>query len=414
MAGVLPVLLGGDANVYGMARSFYEAYGVCSVAVCQRALPALAHSRLVRPAVQDPLLEQDAVFTARLIALAKAHPGKTCLLVSCADGYTLQLARCRDALAPYYRFACPAPEVVERLGAKPGFAAACADHGLRTPRTVTVAPGGAVPPLPFGWPVIVKPADSTAYWNCRFPGKRKVYRAGDRAALEEVLARVAAGGYGGLMLVQEYIPGPDTALGVVNAYCAADGTVPWMVQGRPLWQENTPEGTGNYGAVLVEPARQDTALLRTLAELLRRGGWRGYANFDLKYDARGVPVLFEMNPRQGRASYCCTAAGANLARPLVEDLILRRPVTPPVLRPAVWYTAPWGVVRHFCPDRLLLRRAAVLRRRGRGACHLLAPGEGTARRVWYLARQGGYWRKVWAARQTGRKEAAYVRHCGFL
>ena len=71
MAGVLPVLLGGDANVYGMARSFYEAYHLPSVAVCKRALPALAHSRFVRPAVQDPLLEQDAVFTARLTALAR-------------------------------------------------------------------------------------------------------------------------------------------------------------------------------------------------------------------------------------------------------------------------------------------------------------------------------------------------------
>jgi len=35
--------------------------------------------------------------------------------------------------------------------------------------------------------------------------------------------------------VQEYIPGPDTRLGVVNAYCAADGSVPWLVQGQPLF-----------------------------------------------------------------------------------------------------------------------------------------------------------------------------------
>ena len=48
MPRMLPVLLGGDANVYGMARSFYECYGVRSLAVCRRALPALAHSRLVR------------------------------------------------------------------------------------------------------------------------------------------------------------------------------------------------------------------------------------------------------------------------------------------------------------------------------------------------------------------------------
>ena len=37
--GVLPVLLGGDANVYGMARSFWEALGVRSAAVRRRAPP---------------------------------------------------------------------------------------------------------------------------------------------------------------------------------------------------------------------------------------------------------------------------------------------------------------------------------------------------------------------------------------
>lgn len=394
VAGVLPVLLGGDANVYGMARSFYEAYGVPSVAVCQRVLPALAHSRLVRVAVEHPRLEEESVFVPLLTALAKAHPDKTCLLVSCADGYTMELARCREALAPYYRFACPDPGTVESLGTKEGFAAVCKAQGLRTPQSVTVPCGKTPPALPFGWPVIVKPADSPAYWNCRFPGKRKVYLADSAAVLEAVLGTVTRGGYRGAMLVQEYIPGPDTTLGVVNAYCARDGSVPWIVQGQVLLQERTPEGVGNYGAVLVEPARQDNALLTALAALLRESGWRGYANFDLKYDPLGEPVLFEMNPRQGRASYFCTAAGANLARPLVEDLVQQTGVTLPALRPAVWYTAPWGVVRRYCPDKGLWRRAAALRRRGRGRCHLLAPGEGPARQVWYWLRQGAYWRKV--------------------
>ena len=205
---------------------------------------------------------------------------------------------------------------------------------------------------------------------------------------------VRQGGYAGDLLLQEYIPGPDTALGVVNAYCAKDGSVPWMVQGQVLLQERTPEGIGNYAAILTEPARQDTALLVALAALLRRSGWRGYANFDFKYDRSGKPVLFEMNPRQGRASYFCTAAGASLALPPVEDLVQQDAVTLPMLRPSVWYTAPWGIVRRYCPDKSLLQRADSLRRRGRGRCHLLAPGEGPARRVWFAVRQGAYRRKM--------------------
>lgn len=105
-----------------------------SAVVCRRALPALTASRLVWPVVENPRLEEDGVFTALLKALAGAHPDKTCLLISCADGYTMQLARCRSALAPYYRFACPAPDIVARLGTKQGFAEVCAAEGLRTPK----------------------------------------------------------------------------------------------------------------------------------------------------------------------------------------------------------------------------------------------------------------------------------------
>lgn len=394
MPQILPVLLGGDANVYGMARSFYECCGARSVAVCQRALPALAHSRLVKAAVQDAAFARDSVFVATLLGLAEQTPGKTRVLVPCADGYTRLLACHAAALRGAYRFAVPPPAAVARLSDKQGFAAACRAAGLRTPETVALDPGAPLPELPFGWPVVVKPADQTAYAQYRFPGKRKVLLARDAAELQTIFAAVSNSGYPGALLVQEYIPGADTRLSVVNAYCAADGSVPWVVQGQPLLQERTPEGAGNYAAVLVEPARQDTALLATLRGLLQAAGWRGFANIDLKYDKNGEPVLFELNPRPGRASYACAAAGANLARPLLEELVYGVPVTPPALRPAVWHTAPWWVVRRRCPNRLLLRRATLLRRRGRACPHLLADGEGTGRKVWFVVRQAGYIRKI--------------------
>jgi len=65
-----------------------------------------------------------------------------------------------------------------------------------------------------------------------------------------------------------------------------------------------------------------------------------------------------------------------LAVPAVQDLLYGGPVTPPTLRPAVWYTAPWYAVRRACPNRLALRRADTLRRRGRGRAPPLAAGGG--------------------------------------
>ena len=52
----IPVLLGSDVNVYGMARSFHEAYGIPSVAVGKARLNATSNSRIVSVEVAEPNL----------------------------------------------------------------------------------------------------------------------------------------------------------------------------------------------------------------------------------------------------------------------------------------------------------------------------------------------------------------------
>ena len=77
----LPVLLGSDINVYGMARSFHEAYGYKSVAVGKGILPACTHSHIVEVLKVEPRLEEDDVFVRTLTEFAKNFSGQRLLLV---------------------------------------------------------------------------------------------------------------------------------------------------------------------------------------------------------------------------------------------------------------------------------------------------------------------------------------------
>ena len=94
----IPVLLGSDVNVYGMARSFHEEYQIPSVAIGKGALMATANSRIVKVAVVEPRLEEDDVFCKTLISFAKKQKNQRLLLVPCGDNYIKLLVRNQEAL----------------------------------------------------------------------------------------------------------------------------------------------------------------------------------------------------------------------------------------------------------------------------------------------------------------------------
>ena len=402
-----PVLLGSDANVYGMARSFYTQYGVVSDAVCKAVLVACRNTRLVRIAAVKPDLEQDEVFVRTLVQYAEARDYKNTplLLCSCADGYTILLARNREKLAPYFHFACPDLQTVLDLDIKDNFYRACAAHGLFFPRTATcTAQNHRTVALPFDFPCIIKPSNSPAYWNCHFPHKKKVFLARDRAEFDAITAAIYGSEYQDELILQEYIPGDDNNMRVLNAYCGLDRKVRLLALGRPLLEEQTPEGIGNYAAILSDPAYNDPALLDRMRRFLEDVGWVGYANFDMKYDARtGEYKLFEMNPRQGRSSYFVTAAGYNLARYLVEDVLEHKPAGLTVAdTESLWMIAPFGVIRRYLADKALLRKAAALKKAGRCAHQLYCREDRSLQRgLWYARSQLNYYRKT--ARYYGNK-----------
>ena len=126
----LPVLLGSDMNVYCMARSFHQAYGIKSVAVGKGMLGATSHSRIVSVEAVEPNLEDDKVFCDTLLKFAKRYPGRTLLLVPCGDNYIKLLVRNQDKLRGAYRFECIDEPLLMRLSIKESFYEVCREHGF--------------------------------------------------------------------------------------------------------------------------------------------------------------------------------------------------------------------------------------------------------------------------------------------
>ena len=394
MKDLLPVLLGSDANVYGMARSFYMEYGVTSLAIGKGALAATANSKLVKMAVVEPNLEDDAVFVRTLTDFAKAHTGKTLVLVSCGDNYTGLMARARAALEPYYKFACPTPELVAELDTKEFFCQACERHGLSYPRTFGCTNENyKTVELPFPFPCIIKASNSVAYWNCKFPHKKKVFVAYNKEEFDAITAAIYSSSYQDNLVLQEYIPGDDNCMRVLNCYSGLDHKVKLMALGRPLLEEQTPEGIGNYAAIMNV---RDDELMEKMKAFLEDVGWEGFSNFDMKYDARdGKYKLFEMNPRQGRSSFFVTASGYNLAKWLVEDVVEHKEQGLTIADAHhLWMIAPAGIIKKYLKDEALLAEAKELMRQGKVSHQLFCKEDaGLKRRIWYIKNQLNNYRK---------------------
>lgn len=398
-ADFMPVLLGGDANAYGMARSFYEEYGVVSHAIGKGAFHICRHSRLLSFDVTEPRLEEDEVFVRTLLDFARAQDGRTLVLAPCGDNYTKMLVRNQDALRDAYRFSIMTPAQFDLLSTKERFYGTCERYGLEFPKTCEVTrqtAAGFEPP--FGYPAVVKPSNSVAYWNCEYPGKKKVFVVRDAGELRRVLDGVYSSSYDDAMIVQDFVPGDDTRMRVMNCYSDRNGRVTMMALGNVVLEEHTPEGIGSYGAIMTG---YDAEINERIRGFLEEVGYIGFSNFDLKYDERdGTCKLFEINPRQGRSSYFTTASGKNLARYLVRDVLLGQdgPLDVATLDDEVlWTMIPMDVIRTYTSDAGVLERVERLAAAGKVRQSYWAPEDRSPMRwISYQVNQRNY-RKQYAA-----------------
>ena len=368
---IIPVLLGADLNCYSVARAFHEAFGVKSHAFGRYELGTTKHSKIVHFNTVDNV-DTAEVLLPTLEAFAKAHEGALMILVGCTDAYADLIIENKEFLSRYYFCACPNAELAKQLISKEAFYEMCVKHGMDFPKTVIIkneTETDKFDALPFSYPVIVKPSSSIRYWQNPFDGMKKVYKADTPEEAKEIAKTIFASGYDDSLIIQDFIPGDDSRMYVLTAYCDKNAKVRMMCLGHVLLEEHTPKGIGNHVAILTEYHEE---LMMTVRRFLEAEGYTGFANFDIKYDVRdGKFKIFEINLRQGRSNFYVTNSGANIAKLFVgdatdtiaEDITLMK-------EPTFWHTVPKKIIYSYIKDEETAKTVKALVKQGKTASSL--------------------------------------------
>ena len=166
-----------------------------------------------------------------------------------------------------------------------------------------------------------------------------------------IIERIYQAGYTSEMIAQDFIPGDDSNMRVLNAYVDQNHQVRMMCLGHPLLEDPSPEAIGNYVAIMPE---YNEKIYQTIKGFLEKINYTGFANFDMKYDPRdGEYKLFEINLRQGRSSFFVTLNGFNLAQYVTEDRVFEKPFDETIYGEAeaansmLWMGVPKGVFEKY-------------------------------------------------------------------
>lgn len=383
-SNTLAVILGGDAGAYSLGLECYEAFGCRALCVANSPVELITRSVFFdTQAITPSATDQQRLDV--LGAIAKKRAGMNLLLLANQDGAVTFFARHREELeSAGYLIPTPTTETIDALCEKDSFARVCEEQGVSTPKTVVVdfedaGPSWLAPQIDLRFPVVAKTSSGEAYEKVDFPGKKKIWFVDTPVELDELWQNLIRAGFRDKFLVQELIPGDDTAMKSLTFYVDSAGNVKLRSGAQVLLQDPSPTMIGNPIAMITEPLPR---LWESAEKILKAGKYSGFANFDIKVDPRdGTAYFLEVNPRIGRNSYYVVAAGANPMAIMAADLIEHRDVDPvEASTPALYSLIPVSLIKKYVKDPTLIARVNRLVKQGRVLNPLASPLEKDLRR----------------------------------
>ena len=382
----IPVVLGGDINTYSIARAFYEEYQVKSY-VFGKFPSGPSYNSKITEYRHDTRIDTDDYFLETVNAFAKEHSDKTILLFGCSDGYAAQISRNKEKLNENIVFPYKDNEQMKYLQYKDKFYALCDKHGIDYPDTIVYDPSmGYDFEMNYKFPVILKPTESTHYWEHPYPEQKKVFIVNSREELNEAIRLTYAAGYPDKMIIQDMIPGNDENMHVLTCYSDQNGKVKMMCLGHVLLEEHTPHGLGNHAVIITEFNEE---LMKRVKNLLEDLHYVGFSNFDIKFDKRdGKYKFFEINTRQGRSNFYVTGSGFNVAKYVVEEYVYKKDLEFEMAKDAhLWMVVPKAVAKKYVKEEENLKMLRKLISEKKMVNPVFMKGDKKPKRMYALLRR---------------------------
>jgi predicted ATP-grasp superfamily ATP-dependent carboligase len=259
-------------------------------------------SRYIAKAIQAPHPElHEESFISSLVSLETN--GIKPVLFPADDATLAAVARNHALLSEKFTVACMPWDAVEKFIDKSFTYTLAEQSGVPAPRTRPVNTAGDIPNAvkDIGLPCIVKPCQSHKYFELF---RRKMVLVHSRIELDQACREALDNDLS--LLIQEYIPGPDT-LGVnYNSYIWANQTfAEFTARKRRL----SPPAFGVPRVVVSDVVKE---VLLPGRKILQALGFNGYSCVEFKLDQRdGVYKLMEVNGRHNRSTMLAVRCGMN-------------------------------------------------------------------------------------------------------
>ena len=365
-----PVVVGGDILAYSYVRELHRAFGIeRTVVLATKDIKMLSESRFTDYRLEPRLHEAEGLYEAleRIAAEERANdPARVLLVLGCDDCHARMLSAGKPRLeavgytVPYIDF-----PLLDEITQKRRFYELCDELSIPYPKTwyVDCGPNGQdeLPVHEFPYPLIAKPSNSAQFQEATIAGWRKIYEIEGPEELAQVWRSIKDSDYNNQLVLQDFIPGGDDAIRTLTTFSDTSGALKVVSGGVVCLQDHDPTALGNPLAIMGE---REEAIIACAKRFLAHVGYRGFANFDIKYDERdGTFRFFEVNTRCGRNTYYMSLGGQNFVELIVREFLLGEKIEErEAYDPFVYCCVPAYVLKRSMENKERLAQALSLLR----------------------------------------------------